>query len=70
LMLREHFIRSQVAPSFTIFEPRDINFATVVYSEFMQVDRRLAESTFWDPEGNMAKKAKKAKKTKKTAKKK
>jgi hypothetical protein len=30
---RERIVRSQVATPFTIFEPRDINFAIVVYSE-------------------------------------
>ena len=28
--------------AFAIFEPHDINYATVVYSKFVHVDRRLA----------------------------
>ena len=53
-----------------MFEARSINFAIVVYSQFMQVEGRLALSQqLGITEGNMAKKAKK-KKAKKTAKKK
>jgi hypothetical protein len=64
------FGRSQVATAFTIFEPRGINFAIVVYSECMHVDRRPALSQLLGTtEGNMAKKAKKAKKTAKKKKK-
>jgi len=56
--------------AFTLFEARSINFAIVVYSQFMQVEGRLALSQHLGiTEGNMAKKAKK-KKAKKTAKKK
>jgi len=62
---------TQAATAFTIFEPRDINFAIVMYSECMHVDRRLASSQLLGTtEGNMAKKAKKTKKAKKVAKKK
>jgi hypothetical protein len=67
---REPIVRSQVATAFTIFAPRDINFAIVVYSECMQVDRLALIQPLGTTEGNMAKKAKKAKKSKKTAKKK
>jgi hypothetical protein len=57
------------ATSFTIFGPRGINFANVVYFECVHVDSRLAlGQLLGTTEGNMAKKAKKAKK--KTAKKK
>jgi acyl-CoA synthetase (AMP-forming)/AMP-acid ligase II len=43
----ESFVRLQVATvrwSFTLFEARSINFATMVYSESMHVDCRLASS--------------------------
>lgn len=46
---RDRIVRSQVATAFTIFEPRDINFAIVVYSECMHVDRRLALTQLLGP---------------------
>jgi hypothetical protein len=49
--LRDRFVRSQVATSFTIFEPSDFYFAIVVYFQCMQFDCRLASSQTGDHGG-------------------
>jgi hypothetical protein len=58
------FIRSQAVTSFTIFEPCDINFAIVVYSECMPVDHRLALIQLWGHGGQHGEESEEGKESK------